>query len=310
MDRQKILVIFGAAWLSAAVLTWFLYANTKAPKTEAVISVVAATRDMPVGTRLRKEDLKTVAVREKDVPKTAMLSMKDVLDRVLLYPISANEPITSSKVSSLIGADGIPATIQPGKRAVGVQFTDATGVAGLIQPHSHVDVMFTRPGTMTEAITTTLLQDIEVLSIGKNVQTGQTASIDLKGAKPASVVTLLVTAEQARVLELAKNQGKIGLSLRNPLDHSVLADGMPVTGDSLDPIVYQRLLRGRKGLPPGGKIPDLDDKTWRELIGEKPAPPPVEKKEAPKPPVKEPPKPPRATVDVFRGDKHQQEVFQ
>ena len=271
MDRQKILLIFGAAWLSAVVLTWFLYAKTKAPKTEATVSVVAATRDMPVGTRLRKDDLKLVAVREKDVPKTAILSQKDALDRVLLYPVSTNEPITSSKVSSLLGADGIPATIQPGKRAVGVQFTDATGVAGLIQPHSRVDVMFTRPGSMTEAITTTLLQDVEVLSIGKNVQTGQTTAVELKGAKPANVATLLVTPDEARVLELAKNQGRIGLSLRNPLDRSVLADGNPVTGDSLDPIVYQRLARGRKGLPPiAGKASDLDDKAWRELIGEKP----------------------------------------
>ena len=42
-----------------------------------------------------------------------------------------------------------------------------------------------------------------------------------------------------------------------------------------------------------------------ELTGEKP-------KVAPAPPVKEkpaPPPPPRAVVDVFRGDKHVQEVF-
>ena len=34
MDRQKIVLVFGIALLSAAALTWFLYANTVVPKTE------------------------------------------------------------------------------------------------------------------------------------------------------------------------------------------------------------------------------------------------------------------------------------
>ena len=53
MDRQKILLIFAGAWLSAALLTWFLYASTKAPKVEKTVAIQAAARDMPAGTRLR-----------------------------------------------------------------------------------------------------------------------------------------------------------------------------------------------------------------------------------------------------------------
>ena len=34
MDRQKKLLIFGAAWVSAALLTWFLYAKAVAPQQE------------------------------------------------------------------------------------------------------------------------------------------------------------------------------------------------------------------------------------------------------------------------------------
>ena len=32
MDRQKKFLLFGAAWVSALLLTWFYYANAVAPK--------------------------------------------------------------------------------------------------------------------------------------------------------------------------------------------------------------------------------------------------------------------------------------
>ena len=42
MDRQKKLLIFAAAWLSAGLLTWFLYAKTVAPQQERQVRVVVA----------------------------------------------------------------------------------------------------------------------------------------------------------------------------------------------------------------------------------------------------------------------------
>ncbi len=91
----------------------------------------------------------------------------------------------------------------------------SSGVAGLIQPNSRVDVMFTRPGSMAEAITSMILQNVKVLSIGRTVAIGQT--LDPRAPK-IPIVTLLLPPEDAQKLELAKNQGKISLTLRNPLD--------------------------------------------------------------------------------------------
>ena len=68
MDRQKKLLLFGAAWVSALLLTWFYYANAVAPKREKTLRMVVATHDMPMGTLLRKSDLKIVNYPEKDVP--------------------------------------------------------------------------------------------------------------------------------------------------------------------------------------------------------------------------------------------------
>src|SRR5579883_3266447 len=151
MDRQKKLLIFAASLVSAGLLTWFLYANTVAPKSEKQIAVVAASHDMPLGALLRPADLKTVKYPEHDVPKGVILAPRDAVNRVLLVPFSMNEPLLLSKVSSPTATEGVSSTIENGYRAVSVQITDATGVAGLILPNSHVDVLFTRPGTMTEA---------------------------------------------------------------------------------------------------------------------------------------------------------------
>jgi pilus assembly protein CpaB len=322
MDRQKILMIFGGAFLAATLLTWFLYAKTQAPQKEKMAAVVAVSRDLPAGVRLGKGDIRKINMPEKDLPKMVLGDDKMALDRVLLYPVNANEPLTSNKLSSLTGVDGLASTIENGKRALSVQINDASGVAGLIQPRAHVDVLFTRPGSMTEALTSTILEDVVVLSIGRVTEAQSLSSTDAKGGTSSVVpsvspggnvnraATLLVTPEQSRKLELAKNQGKISLALRNPLDKTLSEDeNSTVSGESLDPLMYARLARARGGKMRNlGPLPNLkDNAAWAKLIGDDEQP-------KPKPPVivappKPPPPPPRAVIDVYRGDKHVQEIF-
>ncbi len=307
MDRRRILMLFVVAWISAALLTWFLYAKTQAPKEQKRVSVMAATRDLPIGVMVRKTDLKKVNVLEGDLPKGALFSEQQALNRVALYPVNANEPLTTSKLSTGTGIEGITATIEKGFRAVSVTINDSSGVAGLIQPGSRVDVLFTRPGSMAEAITNTILQNVKVLAIGRLTQVGQT--VDPKAPK-MPVATLIVTPEEAQKLELAKNEGKISLALRNPLDSSNNMDGSPVTTEVLDPMVSARLARARRGRTTSLARNNMnleDPKVWQELTGEKKIQDQnrlqdeLRKK-------KEPP-PPRAVVDVYRGEKHVQEVF-
>jgi pilus assembly protein CpaB len=289
MDRKKVLLIFGGAWLSAAILTWLLWAATKAPKSEKTTQVVAATRDLPAGTRLKRSDIKRIKVIDRDLPKSIITDERFALDHAVLLPVTANEPLTSGKLSSLAGAEGLPAMIEPGKRAISVPITDASGVAGLVQPRAHVDVLFTRTGTMAEAVTKTILEDVVVLSIGRNTE-ASAANVDPRAARPQTqAATLLVTPEQARKLELAKNEGKISLALRNPLDRTEAADNHPTTAADLDLSGYAR----RRG--PGVDV--RDPKAWGQLTDQA-APP---KKESPKP---------HYVVDVYRGDKHVQEIFQ
>jgi len=90
-------------------------------------------------------------------------------------------------------------------------------VAGFVTPGMRVDVLVSGnpPGESPAegTVTKTILQNIQVLSAGTDIQK------DAEGKpKQVQVVNLLVTPEQAQQLSLAANQYKIQLVLRNPLD--------------------------------------------------------------------------------------------
>jgi pilus assembly protein CpaB len=310
MDRQKALLMFGVAWISAALLTWFLYAKTKAPKEEKTAKVVAAARDLPPGTRLTKQDVRIITVIEKDRPAGALEAPAEVIGRALVYPVNANEAITAGRLSSVGGAEGAAAIIEPGKRAISVPYTDVAGASGLIEAKSRVDVLFTRTGNAVEAMTVTVLEDIEVLSVGRNIQATSATSAQKGTPAPGGgqnrTVTLIVNPEQAQKIELAKNQGRISLSLRNPTDRGVQQEPAAATMETIDPMLVVRAGGKRPPRLPGNL---KDRKAWANLIGEDydaPKPPPA----PPKPPEKKEPPKPRLVVDVFRGEKHVQEIFQ
>ncbi|MCU1234579.1 MAG: hypothetical protein JWP63_2546 [Candidatus Solibacter sp.] len=308
MDRQKKLLLFGAAWVSALLLTWFYYTNAVAPKQEKTLRVVVASHDMQIGTLLKKSDLKIVNYPEKDVPRKALFTVQEAEGRVVMVPMNTNEPLLQGKLSETTTVEGVASTIERGYRAVSVQITDVSGVAGLIQPGSHVDVLFTRPGSMAEATTSTILQNVRVISTGRSIQAGQ--AVDPRAPK-SPTVTLVLTPDDAQKLELAKNQGKIGLSLRNPLDGNNNASTEPLTTEVLDPMISARLARARRGRTTNVARANLEDpNVWQELTGEKkPVDPRKAAAEEEARRRKAEPEKPKVVVDVYRGDKHVQESF-
>src|SRR5436305_252832 len=114
MDRQKKFLLFGGAWVSAFLLTWFLYAKAVAPQTEKMLKVVVATHDMPVGTLLRPTDVKLVNYPEKDKPTGVVLDSKLATGRVLLVALNQNEPVLAGKLSQPTSVEGVSSLIEPG----------------------------------------------------------------------------------------------------------------------------------------------------------------------------------------------------
>ena len=151
-------------------------------------------------------------------PKTGFSKVDDVLDRSVMSSIMPDEPLLEGRLAPRGSGFGLAPIIPSGMRAMAVRVNEIIGVAGFILPGMRVDVLVTgRPpaGTISD-VTTTVLQNITVLSANQQMQP------DAKGqAINATVVNVLVTPEQAEILTLAGNAGRVALVLRNAIDQKI-----------------------------------------------------------------------------------------
>ncbi len=183
------------------------------------VQLVTAARNLEIGTLVRDADLRMVEWTGP-VPSGSNTSKMHAINRGVTSAIYFGEPITENRLAPVGSGGGLAATIPPGMRACAVKVNDVVGVGGFVTPGMRVDVLITGipPGAPTGAgpAVKTLLQNIEVLSAGTNIDK------DREG-KPeqVQVVNLLVNPHQAETLSLAGNETRIQLVLRNPMDTEV-----------------------------------------------------------------------------------------
>ena len=221
MKQKRLLIVLLLALVcggAAAYLSVTYMGQTAAPKAAAQTrtdQMAVASRDLPVGTVLRAEDVRMIGWSGA-LPAGYANSAATVIGRGLITPVVANEPLLTSKLADKEAGGGLPIMIPEGKRAVSVKVDEVIGVAGFVTPGTRVDVLVTMsPGgdNRQSNVTRVILQNIQTLAAGQTVQR------DVEG-KPqtVTVITLLVTPDQAEELTLAANDGRIQLALRNTLD--------------------------------------------------------------------------------------------
>jgi pilus assembly protein CpaB len=218
--NKRFLSVFIFAFVVAAGATILVYKLVSSRMTvgakQPAQQVMVAARNLPVGTMLSDMDLKA-SPWPGPPPAGALLKKEDALGRGVVSSVYEGEPIIESRLAAKGAGAGLAATIPPGMRAVAIRVNEIVGVAGFVVPGQRVDVLVlgVPPGNPanTGTITKTILQNMEVLSAGQNMQK------DNEG-KPVTVqvVNILVTPEQAETLSLISNDMRIQLILRNPLD--------------------------------------------------------------------------------------------
>jgi pilus assembly protein CpaB len=219
MNRRLLLILISAFVVAAACsyLVYRVVGNHLGVAQQKTTRVISAVNDVKLGSVLRPADLTTTDI-VGTLPKGAILKKEDAVGRGVISDLYQGEPILESRLAAVGSGGGLAATIRQGMRACAVKVDEVVGVAGFVTPGLRVDVLITGnpPGPVNIAEgpkVKTLLQNIEVLSAGTDIQK------DAEG-KPqqVQVVNLLVTPEQAELLSLASNQTHIQLILRNPLD--------------------------------------------------------------------------------------------
>lgn len=258
MSKWKVFIPIGLALIIATGGSVFLYKwlQMKTAPQEVVqkveaeaVNVVVAVVDLPWGTKLKKDMLKSVPFLKESLPRGYQSDPAKLEGRVVITPLKATEAVLESRLApENVMVGGVSAVIKPGMRAIAVKGDKVIGISGFIKPGNRVDVLTTLKDPRTKQETTKMvLSNVLVLATGTEIQEkadGKTSPVD--------VYTLEVDPEQGERLALSSAEGKLQFALRNNMDmETVLTKGATIT----------KTLASLRGSDPKVKTP-TKVKTW------------------------------------------------
>jgi len=184
--------------------------------------------------------------------------LQDVVGAVPRSNLSAGEPLTAEGLARPGERGALAATLTPGYRAITVNVTPSTGMAGFVVPGDRVDLILTMTLTPREKdapthhASETVLRDVRVVGLDQTLT--EDPKTDKKGDKkessPPKTATLEVTPKQAEVVTVAADLGVLALSLRSlgRADGERVSDAPTHTWDS-------EAAQGLLGGPPSDRPP-------------------------------------------------------
>jgi len=278
MNRSRLLMIGGLALAVGLLVSFYVYnlLHSRIGGENQFVQAVVAAHDIQIGSRLTDNDLKLATFPQGSIPPGAFGRFSQVRDRGVILPIARGDFLLPDKLADANAGAGLPSMIPQGMRAVSVRVNDVVSVAGFVQPGTRVDVLVTGIHGASENQTTTVLENVAVIAVGRSLLdrvTGESSN--------AGVITLLVSPHDAQKLTLASNEGRIQLALRNPLD---------TRKEGISPTKASSLLPGSATAAEAAPKP----KTHRA----------VEKTAAPPPP------PAPYQVEMIRGGKREEKKFE
>jgi len=279
MDKRLLTVILMAVFVALVITAVFYQITVGRRPVQAEVptrELVVAKKELAMGSLITEEDVTLVLFPEQAYPQGGFSDINEVLDRAVVQPILANEPIIAGRVTEKGAGFGLAPLIPEGQRAMAIGVNQVSGVSGFILPGSNVDILLTgTPTNASDRMTTTVLENVTVLSTGHRQQANANGQ-----PENVPVVNVLVTPEQAELLTLATDAGKIQLVLRNPIDEEETSKERPAV-----------------------RANDLYSKAApRPVASPRPRPAPVA--------VQAPPPPPPVTrVEMIRGDQRSEVVL-
>jgi pilus assembly protein CpaB len=226
MPKRKIILLIAAAIIAvgATMLARSMMGPASTTKEAAQVEptneVLAAARDLPIGTLIKDTDLKWIPWAAD--AQGANFFVKGKTDQaaltgsVLRQSVRTGEPILSSTVVNPHAQGFLAAVLRPGMRAVAIAVNPGGDVAGFVFPGDRIDVILTHvlnrkidPDLIDRHISETVLTDVRVLALD------QKSDDQTTDPKIAQLATLEVTPRQAEKLALATQLGTLSLSLRS-----------------------------------------------------------------------------------------------
>jgi pilus assembly protein CpaB len=177
--------------------------------------VVVAATDIPYGTKVEARHVRMIELPPDSVPANAFRDAVEAQETIATMNVMRGEILIRDRFSAHESGSTLAALVQEGMRAVTVRVDDVVGVAGFLLPGNRVDVLSTRMEANRRAITETILRNLRVLAVD------QTAATERNDPVIVRAVTLEMTPAQSEELVRAKEEGRIQLTLRNPLNQEL-----------------------------------------------------------------------------------------
>lgn len=220
MRRPALFVLLAAvAALLAAVMVYSALKKREAALQEATaqsVSIVVATRDLTIGSKLDSSSVKLMRWSRDSIPPGAFTDSTQLMDKFIKTGFAENEPIVASRLfGGEKNAGVLPLLIPVGMRAITIPVDEVADIAGFVLPNAHVDVIISA-ATGDKNLTKIVMQNLLVLAIAQDIQvTGDKAEV-------VHVVTLLATPEEAERLVVASREGSLHFALRNYEDTKIV----------------------------------------------------------------------------------------
>ncbi len=203
----------------------------------ATVRVLVAKQALGYGTTLKPGNLQWVEWPKSAVPPGSFTSVEELLGkkgdqrRIVLRSIEPGEPVLEGKITKFGESPRMSMNLGAGMRAVTISIDAVSGVAGFVAAGDRVDILLTRT-QQGQLVSSVILQDITVIAVD------QRANSETIRARLGSTVTVEVDTVQAQKLALARQVGKLSLTLRGigEITDEVL---QPVTVESLSD--YERV---------------------------------------------------------------------
>lgn len=257
--NRRLGVIVAVVLGGFAVILTNVYLQQKAKKMRfEEAAILVAAQEISKGALVEYE---MVAFKTMPVPfiqPGALTAKEAVVGKTALATIMPGEQILSTKLAAPGAGLTLAGKTPPGKRAITISLENVSAVGGMVHPGDHVDILgvFANP-----PVTLTLFQDILILAVGQEMVAGGEAARrkELPGVSPRGKdsITLALSPQEAQILSVAMEHGKISLTLRPRME---VGRAMPPIDLSNLPavITFQTLLQLYMRIPTEDVQPQVE----------------------------------------------------
>ena len=223
-------VLIGRAWLAPREVPQV--AAAPAPESPRVL---VAQASLAAGQFVRPENLRWQAWPADGVSGNYVTDDKghieDFVGAVVRSALTEGEPITEGRLVRPGDRGFLAAVLTPGNRAVTVNVTMASGIAGFVFPGDRIDLLLTMTLQQENVkiprhASETLLTNLRVLAVDQRTDDQN------KEVVVAKTATLEVTPKQAEAIAVATDLGNLSLSLRSIWTAD--AEGLPAYSHTWD----------------------------------------------------------------------------